>query len=229
MATNLLVGIPRPNSAVNVFGKRSTLLALVLLLSACGTAAPAPEARLSAADSSLFVSYFVDGETTLAKLGSSLMLGQGRFDAHVDLATGTITGTLTIPPSRGTFLGFGFVPTSATTTLTSAGPAMGTFQDGIADVTANEFIGLGAVTVNGTPLDVGPACRTAQPVAIRIHGPLNLLGTSRFTAVFSVPALSGCGATENLDPLFDGLVAGPNNVLATTLTFRCSADSCPPS
>lgn len=212
-----------------MFGKRGTLLALVLL-SACATTTPAPDARLSTTTgSSLFVSYFVDGETTLAKLGSSLILGRGRFDAHVDLATGTITGTLTLPPSRGTFLGFGFVPTSATTTLTENGPATGTFQNGMADVTANEFIGLGAVTVNGTPLDVGAACRTAQPVAIRIHGPLNLLGTSRFTTTFTVPALSGCGATENLDPLFNGLVAGPNNVLATTLTFRCSADSCPPS
>lgn len=211
------------------FGSGLALCALCVLcafLSACG-AVSAPV--LTSADTSLFVSYFVDGETTLAKLGSSLVLGRGRFDAHVDLATGTITGTLTLPPSRGTFLGFGFVPTGATTTLTESGPATGTFQNGIADVTANEFIGLGAVTVNGTPLDVGADCRTAQPAAIRIHGPLNLLGTSRFTTTFVVPALRGCGATEDLDPLFNGLVAGPDNVLATTLTFRCSADSCPSS
>ncbi|HEX9337639.1 MAG TPA: hypothetical protein VF892_17220 [Pseudonocardiaceae bacterium] len=199
------------------------------MLSACGTAVPttAPPV-LTTTDSTLFVSYFVDAEVTLAKLKSSLIMGRGRFDAHVDLVTGTITGTLTLPPSRGTFLSFGFVPVGATTRLTEDGSVTGTFSAGIADVTAHEFVGLGAATVNGTALDVGSSCQTAQPAVIRIRGPLNLLGTSHFTSTFTVPGFAGCGATENLDPLFDGLVAGPNNVLATTLTFRCSADSCPP-
>ncbi|HEX4705166.1 MAG TPA: hypothetical protein VH352_23760, partial [Pseudonocardiaceae bacterium] len=95
------------------------------------------------------------------------------------------------------------------------------------DVTANEFIGLGGVDVNGTPLDVGSGCRTARPAAIRINGPMNLLGTSHFVATFMVPPFGSCGVGENLDPLFDGLVAGPGNELDTTLTFRCSADTCP--
>lgn len=200
---------------------------MLFALSACGVALP-PRTPTLTTDSTLFVSYWVDGETTLVKLNSSLVLGRGRFDANVDLVTGMITGTLTLPPSRGTFLSFGFVPVTATTTLTANGPATGTFQNGIEDVTANEFVSLSAVTVNGTALDVGPSCRTTQPAAIRIHGPLNLLGTSHFTSTYTVPPFAGCGATEDLDPLFDGLVAGPNNVLATTLTFRCSADTCPP-
>lgn len=211
------------NSAVNVI-RKLLALGLCAMLSACGVAVSTTPTLTT--DTSLFVSYWVDGETTLAKLNSSLVLGRGRFDANVDLASGTITGTLTLPPSRGTFLSFGFVPVGATTALTSKGPATGTFQNGIADVTANEFVSLGAVTVNGTPLDVGPACQTARPAVIRLNGPLNLLGTTHFRSTFTVPPFAGCGVGEDLDPLFDGLVAGPNNVLATTLTFRCSADTC---
>lgn len=227
------------NSAVNVFGKRATLLALTaaaLLPAACGTRTPvtAPPATTappptSAGGNPITVSYFVDGEATLAKLNSSLALVHGgRFDATVFLDSGVIDGTLTIPPSPGTFLGFGFVPVTATATFTAAGDATGTFRAGIADVTAHELLTLSQASVNGTALNVG-ACRAAQEVDIRIRGTLNLLASSNLRATFTIPSFTGCGVGEDLSPLFDGLVSGPDNQLAVTLTFRCAnGQQCPP-
>jgi hypothetical protein len=181
-----------------------------------GRAAPRADAG-----SGIIVGYNISGRTTLKKLGSAVLL-TGRFDAVVDGVTGTINGTITIEPAAGTFLSFGFVPVNATTTFTEQGDATGTFTNGIADVTSQLELGLSDARVNGTKLDVGSACRTVTPVAVRINGPLNLLGSSDFTTSITIPQFTGCGVTENLDPLFDGLVSGPGNELDITLTLRCS-------
>jgi hypothetical protein len=208
--------------------------AWLLVLSACAvlnagsaTANPGTKAVAPADDTQLNVSFTVHGKAVLAKLGSAVVLNEGRFDALIDLTTGAVTdGKLTLPPTRGTFLAFGFMPVNATTSFTQQGSATGTFNNGIADVTLDITLGISDTTVNGTPLAAGAACDTAQPVAVRLTGPLSLVGSSDFTSPFTIPDFRGCGTTENLNRLFDGLVAGPGNVLDTVLTLRCSGPSC---
>jgi hypothetical protein len=124
----------------------------------------------------------------------------------------------------GTFLSFGFVPVNATTTFTQQEQAHGSFINGIVDVTSNLELSLSNAKVNGTKLAVGPSCRTVTPVPVRITGPLNLLGSSNFTTSVTIPRFTGCGTTENLSPLFDGLVSGSGNELDITLNLRCSVD-----
>jgi hypothetical protein len=92
------------------------------------------------------------------------------------------------------------------------------------------------VKVNGVPLDVGPNCRTATPINATLTG-----GTPQYTDILKggplsgtveIPPFSGCGVTENLDPLLTGTVSGPGNrveVVQGTLCVPADPRSpCPP-
>lgn len=76
---------------------------------------------------------------------------------------------------KATFLTFGFMPTTATMVLEQKGPmrVVADSKTHIFDVTQGEatavirislVIRITDVRVNGTPLDVGPDCRTAGPL-----------------------------------------------------------------
>jgi hypothetical protein len=172
------------------------------------------------------VSYWVDGVSTVAKLGSSLRIGRGRLDANVDLATGAISGDLTLPPAVGHFLSFQFLPVSSTTDFIPDGPSTGSYKAGVLDATTKVFIRLRDLSVNGTPLAAGSTCQTVTPAVLRVRGPLNLLGTSNFSTTYTIPTIAGCGTTEDLDPLIRAMISGPHNPLQLTLTFRCSGSGC---
>ncbi|MEU8803362.1 DUF6801 domain-containing protein [Spirillospora sp. NPDC048819] len=151
--------------------------------------------------------------------------------------------------STSTFLTFGLMPTTATMEMTQRplkpgdpdGPQdYGTFdavsdlQTGIQSVSAHMrmSIRIRDVKVNGTPLDVGANCRTATDADITLKGQMpNILQGGVVEGTFTVPAFRGCGVGEDLDPLLNGSVAGPGNLLRVTLGSTCIpfADiSCPP-
>lgn len=47
----------------------------------------------------------------------------------------------------------------------------------------------------------------------------------------TIPAFSGCGVTEDLDPLFTGTVSGPDNYLKLMMGTLCAPAEpflCPP-
>ncbi|SFP51956.1 hypothetical protein SAMN05421810_102827 [Amycolatopsis arida] len=205
--------------------------------------APAPEprtpreARPQAAPPGLPASYWVDGRARIARLGSDLVLKRGRFDSVVDLINRKITGTLDIPPSPGYFVIFRFVPNTATAELIPDGPAEGELKRVIlnplsaeVDVTAKLFLRLRDVEVDKVPVGEGPDCRTEAPLVIRLQGTIPLVPGSppaELHTTFDLPEFTGCGATEDLDPLLNGLIPGPDNDLRTTLSVRCIT-VCPP-
>jgi hypothetical protein len=180
----------------------------------------------------LFLLYYIDGVSTISKLGDNMVIGspqfgdRGEFDAFVDLASGKITGYLYLPYSAGTFLGFRFLPATACAQFLPSGPQTGVFQGNL-NLTTNVNIQLSNAIVNGTPLDVGSACQTESPVSITLNGPLQLApdSVSKFTTNVKIPNFAGCGATENLNPLFDGLISTPKdavNPVTLSLTLHCS-------
>jgi hypothetical protein len=148
--------------------------------------------------------------------------------------------------SRSTFLTFGFMPTTATMEMTQrplkpGAEDYGTFeavsdmQTGIQAVSAHMrmSIRISDVSVNGTPLNVGPNCRTATDADISLKGEMtNILQGGMLDGSFSIPRFAGCGAGEDLDPLFNGTVSGPGNLLRVGLGATCIPDadiSCPPA
>ncbi|MFI9008341.1 hypothetical protein ACIGNX_14040 [Actinosynnema sp. NPDC053489] len=164
------------------------------------------------------VVYRVEGTSRIHKLQSDLAIGPGLLEAEIDLVSGTITGDLTLPPSDGYFVVFGFVPTTARTDLIPVAKVTGTIKEG--DVAANSRldIALGDVAVNAQPLDVGGACRTVEPASIDLAGPFEL-AQMRMRGVYAIPPFAGCRGRERLDPLLTGLISGPDNAIDLTLTL----------
>ncbi|MFE2756544.1 hypothetical protein ACFXGA_31560 [Actinosynnema sp. NPDC059335] len=199
----------------------AVLAALIAVLAA--STSPAPVVRHGEGPAprpvaGIRVSYQVDGVTRIAKLQSDLVIGPGRLDAEIDLASGTITGDLWLPPADGYFVVFGFVPTTARTTLTPVGRVSGTISEGQVEARAEVDIGLGDVAVNEQPLDAGPACATAEPASLGLAGPFEL-AQMRLTGVYAIPSFGNCLGRERLDPLFTGLISGPGNAIDLTLTL----------
>ena len=137
-----------------------------------------------------------------------------------------------LPPAHATFLGFGFVPVSATLQLTEIGTT-NVFAIGTAfalttnlifsEVTLRVF----DVKVNGVPLDVGPHCQSAQPIVLKLTGnpnsnpPYSVQGGGPLTGDITIPPFRGCGVGENLDPLFTASISGPGNFVLLTQGVPC--------
>ncbi len=150
------------------------------------------------------------------------------------------------PPSRATFLSFGFVPTTATIELIEhgtinifvVGPANpfipcqpNKFRtcDNVAKVYSrlSARIVPGSVRVNGVPLNVGSRCETPPfdavvtgtsaskpPYSVQFGGPL--------TGMVTIPRFRNCGVGENLDPIFNAAISGPQNFNLLTQGELCS-------
>jgi hypothetical protein len=130
---------------------------------------------------------------------------------------------------RATLLTFGFVPVSATLEITQPDNinifATGAERKTI-PATPVTVIGQGEVSlrltdarVNGVPLDLGPHCRSAQPVELTLHGtsdadpPYRITQGGRLTGDITIPPFTGCGVGEDLDPLLTASVSGPGNLV----------------
>lgn len=158
---------------------------------------------------------------------------------HVDLENtegpGKITGSVTMPPSKVTFLGFGFLPVTATMELLPPDHRTGNHIIDVEGTSIPEPEGsstilttlkvygkLTGVTVNGVGLDVGDNCLTAEPIEINLRGEKYGMFTGGVLRTdpkwtdpayreFTLPAFSGCGAKEDLDSLLSGMASGPGN------------------
>ncbi|WP_236055748.1 MULTISPECIES: DUF6801 domain-containing protein [Streptomyces] len=197
---------------------------------------------------------FVTGYANVAKLdgatrfplacaritqGESRVVPDGAFlhiyqDSAVDL---DFEGKTQLPPASGTFLTFGFMPTTATLEMTQIPP--GTNPDGtrvpniksdlainlaegstkgVTAVTLELMLRLRDVEVDGVPLDVGDNCRTSKPFTLKLEGHMTLkdgvqvgytLATGgELTGSVTLPPFSGCGADEDLDNLFTASLSG---------------------
>ncbi|MFD9047152.1 DUF6801 domain-containing protein [Streptomyces zaomyceticus] len=175
------------------------------------------------------IDFRPDGSIHLLQKSEGSLLYQGRKQS---------------PPFTSTFLTFGFAPTTATLVLEQAGPlvvesdVLLVFPDNIAETYIRVPLVLRVldVEVNGTPLDVGPGCRTVKPLTSPEPQPakypgdhLVLLGKGQLlngtdatgyvltsggplTGEVTVPAFKGCGAGgENLDRLLTAAISGPGN------------------
>jgi hypothetical protein len=181
-------------------------------------------------DSYNFWSYYdLSGRAEVRKLKSGIDLGPGYLSSQLyfwfageffEIACGAVFGDLLWPPASGSFVVFGFVPTTADVTVIPVGRAEGRLHDGVFTGVAKVHLRLSNVKVNGTPLPVGPACQTSQPVVMNLKsvpGEWDVFAGGTMQTDVVIPAYSGCGATEDLDPLFTGLISGPGN--HTKLTF----------
>ncbi|MFE7481097.1 DUF6801 domain-containing protein [Streptomyces sp. NPDC057552] len=133
-------------------------------------------------------------------------------------------GKRQLPPTKATFLSYGFMPTTATMVLEQVGPPAVVRTHTVTNtptypeestVTAQLSLRLYDVEVNGVPLDVGPDCRTERPFEQVLKGygqsypPAGYLVATggNLTGYAHIPPFKGCGVGENLDPLFTSAIS----------------------
>lgn len=201
--------------------------------------ASAPAIQPAAACPALVCSKLkVEGISRMAKLGADVALVPGVFDAKAFFENIDpnwplrIEGDLSLPTVRDAYLVvLRFMPSTNDIDFIQDGKVTGRGRivqpsgqpPGLyveTDVVAKLFVRLGNVKQDGIDLKVGTRCRTEAPAEIPIHAVIRLEvgATAKTQATFGLPRFTGCGTTENLDPLFSGLVSGPGNELRSTLT-----------
>ncbi|MFF2731093.1 DUF6801 domain-containing protein [Streptomyces sp. NPDC058008] len=157
-----------------------------------------------------------------------------------------------LPPTSGTFLTFGFMPTTATLEMTQIPP--GTDAEGTPDynvkshlvVDWSDFTNTGVTTidldlmlrlrdveVNGVPLDVGDNCRTSKPFTLSLEGRMTakdgvttgytLATGGVLTGSVTLPPFSGCGAGEDLDSIFTASLSGAPGYVKQVQGAPCAA------
>jgi hypothetical protein len=151
-----------------------------------------------------------------------------------------------LPPAQATLLGFGFTPVTATQQITEIGPVNATLISCVpgpqacpnhptnyALFFARVKLRIYNVKVDGVPLNVGPHCQTT-PFNLKLEGvpPSYSVQTIQgvLTGTATVPAFTGCGVDENLDPIFNASVSGPGNSVKILQAVPCTpatASGCP--
>ena len=196
---------------------------------------------------------YVTGFSNVAKLHGAVLIEPGLMNVALanfrfDFPTGfqDNIGDLpagAFPPSTATFLAFGFLPIKAKMELTQVGPMHVDVEallvvpfDYSIRTSGQLSVRIFDVTVNGVPLDVGPNCRSAEPMDVVLTGSTpdygNILSGGPLQGVVTIPPFAGCGVTEDLDPLLTGSVSGPGNAVKLTQGTLCSppdASFCPPT
>ncbi|WP_371775100.1 DUF6801 domain-containing protein [Streptomyces sp. NBC_01438] len=141
-----------------------------------------------------------------------------------------------LPPATGTFLTFGFMPTTATLEMTQIPPDDGPDgkplpnihsdltvlgngnSKGTTTIDLRLQLRLRDVKVNGVALDVGANCRTERPFTLPLQGEMvqkesvqtgyTLTTGGVLTGQVTLPPFSGCGVGEDLDDIFTASISG---------------------
>jgi hypothetical protein len=157
-----------------------------------------------------------------------------------------LNGKPQLPPAPGSFFTLGFVPTTGTMQLTQIGLAEVYLYTtivrpykGVATIKVKlsaQILNHPKPEVNGVPLDVGPDCRTAEPidaVFTAVYPDYSITEGGVMTGTVTIPPFSGCGVSEDLDFLFTNVVSGPGNYVKLTqgpvCYFTGNLRGCPPA
>jgi len=170
----------------------------------------------------------------------------------IEYSTGELyyQGHHELPPVRATFLAFRFVPVTATLMVTELTPIQIRSVSGITAppypitvrATTRVRIRISDVDVNGVRLAIGPHCRPVSSPRLTLIGRGdNTIPPKGYTVPtggplsgrLTIPAFTGCGVTENLDPLLTGSISGPGNYVLMTQGRLCGPANprdwtCPP-
>lgn len=160
-------------------------------------------------------------------------------------------GQREFPPAKATFLAFGFAPATATMHLmeigtiniVTVGPLTACTKPPckptITTVSSRVFLRVDHVDINGVPLPVGPRCQT-PPFDVILKGsdatkpPYSFTSGGPLLGTVTIPQFSGCGVGENIAPVFNASISGPDNFTLLTQGVVCQNSGekhpigCPP-
>lgn len=154
-------------------------------------------------------------------------------------------GNLKLRDAESTFLTFGFQPVTAKVSfengpITISTGTIGVAPNKVAFSTAffRQSLRIHDVKVNGTPLDVGPNCRTSKSFKVVLNGGekyIHVFLGGLLEGEVDIPAFTGCGTGgEDLSPLFTASLSGPGNGVfmnqgTTCVPSQTGNTPCPPT
>jgi hypothetical protein len=188
---------------------------LALLLTTLGlTAAPS----VGAADIVVPISWTVNASTHIKSVNLDVTVPPGNFTGTVDLTTGNLTGTLTLPPAAKTISFLGLPLATATFSMSPAGPISGHVDlvNNTVSVTASFNFNITSATLSLLPkLNlVGNNCHGSTPITVNMTGAINLTGANTFSSTYTIPKFSNCGFL--VTPLLNLIIPGPGNTFTAT-------------
>ena len=185
------------------------------LAAVCAVAASAGPVS---AGSTIHASYPVKGSTLIKAANFRLPLGPGKLASAVNLTTGHLTATLTLPDATGSFKQFGLIPVTATTQFINDGPTTGTvnLNTGAVSSTSHVTLRVVSLTVAGLPVPVGPSCETVTPAVVPVKSQpgFSILQGGNLAGTYTIPQFANCGLATSLLNL---TVPGPGNTITLTL------------
>ncbi|MEQ0558622.1 DUF6801 domain-containing protein [Amycolatopsis sp. NEAU-NG30] len=201
----------------------------------------------------------VDNKTTIAKTGAVIRSKPAALVNGVWFRIVTpdgfpirseVTGEVAFAPVTVSYLGYGFLPISATVEFlpvdyrhTTMIRSFGTLFEGTLRNHLDVVSRLSDVKVNGVPLDAGPDCVSETPIPIDMIGEYDPFAGGLITTDpanpdpkfrgFTLPPFKNCGAAEKLSSLFTGQNSGPGNQATARLTIiplcqEADHRACPP-
>jgi hypothetical protein len=172
----------------------------------------------ASAATNLHASYRVTGSTLLKAPNFTLRLGPGTLAADVNLATGAIKATLTLPDATGSFLQDGVIPVTATTRFINDGPTTGklNLMTGAVQTTSKITLQIVNLSVAGVNVPVGDACETSSPVVVPVKSQpgFNALLGGKLAGSYTIPQFQNC---ELATPLINLTIPGSGNTITLKL------------
>ncbi|QKG27097.1 DUF6801 domain-containing protein [Actinomadura verrucosospora] len=145
-------------------------------------------------------------------------------------------GVVATNPATTSTLGFGFLPTTATSVFQQVGvgnislisPLDWTLPGGPGPARvlakAKENVRVTAVQANGVPIPVGPRCGTAKPMTValtRDAGRSSVQEAGLYSGSVTVPRFAGCGVGEDISPLLTASISGSGNTVEINQSALC--------
>jgi hypothetical protein len=172
----------------------------------------------AAAAADLSATYPINGVSHINSNDSDLPLGPGSLKATVNLDSGALTASVSLPPATGNFKELGFIPVTATVELTEAEPTTGTLNlnTGAMQSTSHMNLRLTRLTIAGLPALVGSRCQTERPAEIPLTSQpgFSVLRGGVVSGTYTIPPFEHCLLNTALINL---TIPGPDNTLTLTL------------
>jgi hypothetical protein len=197
---------------------RARLLALTALtLIAAAGALIGVAATPASADSTITATYPVTGSTFIKHLNATEPLGPGSLTSTLDLTTGAVSGSLSLPAATVSLKEFGIIPVTATTELIQDGSATGTasLSNNTVSVTSTSTLKITSLKIAGLPVPIGNNCESAAAtISLSSQPGFSLLSGGNLAGTYTIPRFSHCGASTFLINL---TIPGSGNTITLTL------------
>jgi hypothetical protein len=178
---------------------------------------PASASTASAA-AKVHAKYKVTGSTFIKAPNFTLDLGPGTLRSTVDLKTGKLTASLSLPNATGSFEQSGIIPVTATTQFINDGPTTGKLNTVTGKVRTKSEITLRIVSLSvaGLGVPVGKSCQTKDAVVVRLASQpgFNVLEGGKLAGSYTIGDFSHCGLATLLINL---TLPGAGNTIALKL------------